>query len=511
MKNTQLSSSQNSGNQFLKVKIERGYTEQKEFTFSSTFTIGRSEECSIRIDHGVVSRVHLEVIYENNTWWLVDKHSSNGTFLNGNKIEKEELKDAATVALGTDGPILHFTFEEKAESVFQSKEISQEIPKPGVTPKEIPSKEDPSLTRYIKHYFNEAGDEGEVGEHTKLMREAFKVVKKKQSSQYIKYIIIIGVIAVGLGAYALYQQLKENKQKELAQNIFYDMKTLDLEISILKEQLSSSGDPKIIKALEKFDERRRQLKKNYEQLVADLGIYNLAEDEKIIVHIAREFGECELTMPKAFIDEVKSYIKKWQSSERLIKALDRAKQNGYIPVVVSYFMREQLPPQFFFLALQESDFREQIVGPSTRYGFAKGIWQFIPQTAQRYGLKVGPLAHQSVYDPGDERFNFPKATSAASQYIKYIYNTDAQASGLLVMASYNWGEGNVINLIRTMPENPRDRNFWNLLIKHRDKIPDETYNYVFYIFSAAVICENPRLFGFNFDSPLKEALQILGK
>jgi hypothetical protein len=77
------------------------------------------------------------------------------------------------------------------------------------------------------------------------------------------------------------------------------------------------------------------------------------------------------------------------------------------------------------------------------------------------------------------------------------------------MASYNWGEGNIIRLIRRMPENPRDRNFWSLLKNYRDKLPDETYNYVFYIFSAAVICENPKLFGFDFENPLQEAIASL--
>ena len=61
-----------------------------------------------------------------------------------------------------------------------------------------------------------------------------------------------------------------------------------------------------------------------------------------------------------------------------------------------------------------------------------------------------------------------------------------------------------------MPANPRDRNFWKLLSKHRDKIPQETYDYVFYIASAAVIGENPRLFGFDFDNPLAN-LQANGK
>jgi membrane-bound lytic murein transglycosylase D len=69
-----------------------------------------------------------------------------------------------------------------------------------------------------------------------------------------------------------------------------------------------------------------------------------------------------------------------------------------------------------------------------------------------------------------------------------------------VMAAYNWGETKIREMIRQMPENPRERNFWCLLQK--ENIPSETYDYVFYIFSAAVICENPRLFGFDFDNPL---------
>ena len=60
----------------------------------------------------------------------------------------------------------------------------------------------------------------------------------------------------------------------------------------------------------------------------------------------------------------------------------------------------------------------------------------------------------------------------------------------------------MLPLVQSMPANPRERNFWQLLTKYRDKIPQETYDYVFYISSAAVIGENPRLFGFDFDDPL---------
>jgi hypothetical protein len=75
------------------------------------------------------------------------------------------------------------------------------------------------------------------------------------------------------------------------------------------------------------------------------------------------------------------------------------------------------------------------------------------------------------------------------------------------MASYNWGEGNVIEIVRSMPPDPRERNFWQLLAKYHRQIPGQTYDYVFSIVSAAVIGENPRLFGFHFDNPLGFAEQ----
>ena len=105
-------------------------------------------------------------------------------------------------------------------------------------------------------------------------------------------------------------------------------------------------------------------------------------------------------------------------------------------------------------------------------------------------------------DREDGRHQWDKATEAAARYIKEIYSTDAQASGLLVMASYNWGEQRVINMIKTLPANPRERNFWKLLERYHERVPIETYNYVLNIVAAAVIGENPRLFGLGFDNPL---------
>ena len=130
----------------------------------------------------------------------------------------------------------------------------------------------------------------------------------------------------------------------------------------------------------------------------------------------------------------------------------------------------------------------------------------MPATAWDYGLRTGPLIEVSRHDPLDDRFDAELATYAAARYLRDIYNEEAQASGLLVIASYNWGPTNIRKRILEMPDNPRDRNFWQLLKQH--EIPQETYDYVFNIVSAIVIGEDPGLFGFHFQNPLKVIEQV---
>jgi hypothetical protein len=209
-------------------------------------------------------------------------------------------------------------------------------------------------------------------------------------------------------------------------------------------------------------------------------------------------------MPKDFSKEVFRYIGEWKKSGLLRRSVAKAKELGYVPVIANSMLENHLPPQFFYLALKESAFDTSICGPPTRFGIAKGMWQFIPATAMQYGLRTGPLVHLPRADPRDERHRAWKSTRAAARYLRDIYDTEAQASGLLVIASYNWGHNVVRSLVRELPENPKERNFWKFLQKHRKRLPKQTYDYVFYIIAATVIGEQPRLFGFDFDNPLGE-------
>jgi len=472
----------------IEVRVDRGQANNSHFSFSDTFQIGRDERCAVQImDDASVSRSHIEVSFHDGSWWLRDLDTTNGTYIDGRKIDVVALTTPTKVQLGTGATLLSLIPEGSRSEVDNGNS---------------------SLAQYVQHYFSASNLEN-AGEHTRMIRRAFERVQAKQKRKYAKMIALVSVLFLFAGGYAFYLHLETAKQRERAEAIFYAMKSLELDIAGIQRIVTESQNEQGIQVVNKYRGQRKDMEKNYEQFLGALGFYSskLTESERLILRVARIFGECEINMPPGFVAEIQNYIRKWQSSDRLEKAIRTAQEKNYQSKISDEMLAQGLPPQFFYLALQESNFDIYTVGPKTYKGYAKGMWQFIPETAIKYGLRVGPLVDLSRSDPSDERHNFEKATSAAARYLKFIYSTDAQASGLLVMSSYNWGEEKIVKLLRSMPANPKDRNFWRLLGSHREKIPQETYDYVFYIVSAAVIGENPRLFGFKFDNPLASSGQ----
>jgi len=471
----------------ISVSVQETGKKAITYTFRKYITIGRDNSCQIQIMSMGISRNHAEVFFEKGRWWIKDLKSANGTYANGEKITKLALGKSTKVELGAGDAVLVFSvagFSSNAETIREKE---------------------PSVTQYIRRYFSESTGEKD-GNHTRLIRGAFKEVQKEQKKKYFLIIGTIAIMMILIGVYSVIQYGQVQQQKQLAEQLFYSMKSLELELARLENQAEQTGNESALSEVTASRVKHDNQVSSYNRLLDELNFYESSkwsEKDRIILQVARNFGECELAMPNEFLKEVYNYINRWKTTDRLEKALFRAVKNDYHKIVAQIMLEYHLPPQFFYLALQESDFKSRIVGPKTRYGIAKGIWQFIPLTAERYGLKTGPLAGLRRYDPKDERFNFNKSTQAAAKYIRDIYETEAQASGLLVIASYNWGERKVRELIRKMPHNPQDRNFWELLKLYRKEIPRETYDYVFYIVSSAVIGQNPDLFGFSFSNPLE--------
>jgi hypothetical protein len=469
------------------------------FRFTQSFHIGRDHDCALRLNEVHVSRKHVAVSFENGAWQLRDLKSANGMFVKNRRVETAAVAGTLSVTLGANGPTLTFEVESQGQATKRRAFLPQTV--------EQAAEDSQVLARYEERYLRAAAGEGRVGGRTMMIRRAFEKVQRKQRRRHWMVVGVLAVVGLAAVGYAYYKHRQIGQQQALAQDIFYAMKALDVNIANIELMIAQSGNAQAREQAKQFQARRRDLENSYDRYLAVLNLYDqkLSEEDRLILRITRLFGECELAAPPSYIAEVKNYIAKWKSSGRFPRAVKLAQDMGYTRPIVQELMGQSLPPQYFYLALQESDFDPFISGPPTRWGIAKGMWQFIPETGARYGLTIGPLAKMARADPMDDRNKWQKATVAAARYIKDIYATDAQASGLLVIASYNWGEHRIIDLLKTMPENPQERNFWKVLEKHR--IPDQTYKYVFSIVSAAVIGENPRLFGFPFDNPLEEIVK----
>jgi hypothetical protein len=454
--------------------------------YRSRARIGRDPGCDIRVDDDGVSRAHAEIFPLGAQWCVRDLGSSNGTYLDGKQVQESVLPARCTLQFGSGGPRLDLSYAAPASA----RTVGEAAPR--------------SVEEVVAHYFD-PDSKAPAGARTMMVRRAFSAVQRQQKRRYGSVIAgALGLLLVAV-AVGVYQHFQLQRTRGLAEQIFYNMKAVELQLARLEEQVQASTDPAHRADAEKGRTQLAEMATQYDALLEELGVLDdsLPSEDRLILRMARVFGECEVAMPKGFIDEVKRYVDVWRSDQRFANAVKQA-QGQDLPQLISRILLEHgMPPQFFYVALQESDFRPQAVGPETRFGIAKGMWQLMPETAGQYGLRTGPLLGLPKFDPDDDRFNADAATQAAARYLRDLYRGEAQASGLLVLASYNWGPTRVKKRIRAMKENPRDRNFWALLAQ--EDLPKETRDYVFLIFAAAVIGEDPKLFGFEFDEPLANA------
>jgi membrane-bound lytic murein transglycosylase D len=158
----------------------------------------------------------------------------------------------------------------------------------------------------------------------------------------------------------------------------------------------------------------------------------------------------------------------WQSQTMLL--IKRA--NRWFPVVEPILKKNNVPEDFKYLALAESGFANNTVSPVG----AAGVWQFMKETAIKYGLEVN--------DDIDERYNIEKSTEAACKYLKESYNT--YKSWTMAAASYNMGVGAASKQITAQGT----QNYYDLFLNN------ETSRYVYRILALKIIVSNPKNYGF---------------
>jgi hypothetical protein len=132
------------------------------------------------------------------------------------------------------------------------------------------------------------------------------------------------------------------------------------------------------------------------------------------------------------------------------------------------FVEEGVPLELLVVAEVESGFDPLAISPKG----ARGPWQLMPATAERFGLRVDGLM--------DERIHPERSTRAAARYLRELH---AQfGNWLLALAAYNAGEQRVAKAVKR----GGTRDFWQLAA--RRLLPTETQRYV----PAVLQAENPR-------------------
>lgn len=153
----------------------------------------------------------------------------------------------------------------------------------------------------------------------------------------------------------------------------------------------------------------------------------------------------------------------------------------YGPMIQKELAARDMPQDLLYLTMIESGFDPNAYS----HAHAAGLWQFIEETGERYGLEVSEYV--------DERRDPVKSTQAALTYLSEMH--DRFDSWYLAAAGYNTGEGRVGRLMReiTGSERGTDEQYWQIW----DRLPSETRDYVPLMLAAGHIGKEPEKYGFD--------------
>ncbi len=156
-------------------------------------------------------------------------------------------------------------------------------------------------------------------------------------------------------------------------------------------------------------------------------------------------------------EHVKSFINLYAFRKRESVSRMMGVSQLYYPMFEEVFDRYNIPLELKHLAVIES----ALIPYAKSHAGATGLWQFMYPTGKMYGLNVSSYV--------DERCNPYKATVAAAEYLKSLY--DMFGDWQMVLAAYNAGPGTITKAIR---RSGGKKTYWEI----RPYLPTETQGYV---------------------------------
>jgi len=141
----------------------------------------------------------------------------------------------------------------------------------------------------------------------------------------------------------------------------------------------------------------------------------------------------------------------------------------FLPNLHEIIGNSDIPNIFLYMAMTESGF----ILDAKSHKNAKGLWQLMPPTAKRLGLKINRAI--------DERLDPIKSTEAAIKYLEYLHKRFKK--WYLVAMAYNCGEGKLHSAIKKA----KTDDLLTLLNPKKKYLPRETRNYIRRIIISALL------------------------
>jgi membrane-bound lytic murein transglycosylase D len=157
----------------------------------------------------------------------------------------------------------------------------------------------------------------------------------------------------------------------------------------------------------------------------------------------------------------------------------------YLYHIVEEVERRGMPMELALLPAVESAYQPFAYS----HGRAAGLWQFIPATGKRYGLR------QTWWYDG--RRDVVAATDAALNMLQAL-NREFDGDWELALAAYNAGSGNVRRAIRKNKKKGKPTDFWSL------DLPRETRSYVPRLLALCSVLKDPQAHGLQPMKPIAD-------
>ncbi len=235
-----------------------------------------------------------------------------------------------------------------------------------------------------------------------------------------------------------------------------------------EDSLEIEADP-LLDQVDEFDESAQEnelISATAENLTPEQADVDVEASTDIWSRVQTGFALQDTDHPRVSSD--KSWYAKHQNY--LDRTFERAEP--YFFHIVNEIETRGMPMELALLPVVESAYQPFAYS----HGRAAGLWQFIPGTARRFGLKIDWWY--------DGRRDVKAATTAALDYLEALHKR-FDGDWLLALAAYNSGEGTVSKAIRKNKKRGKGTTFWDL------QLPRETEGYVPKLLAISSIVAKP--------------------